>query len=138
MIERRPALVVLRHVVLIAGVGHRNVSDLCRFVASTLSLDQVLTVPMQLGRAPSDRELLRRCSRTAASGVRRTGRAMMFNSLVMALVIAIGKISISDDLRFRHRLFQVPAAKDVLLDDLRDPHAAGRGADLPDLQGRWT
>ncbi len=112
MIERRPALVVLRHVVLIAGVGIVMFPIYIAFVASTLSLDQVLTVPMQLW--PSD-HLIENYSKVIAHGSERGSSApvgrMMFNSLVMALVIAIGKISISMISAFAIVYFRFPLRK---------------------------
>ena len=60
---------------------------------------------------------------------------MMFNSLVMALAIAFGKIAISIAVGVRDRLLPLPAAQLLLLDDLRHADAAGRGAHPPDLQG---
>ena len=96
MIERRPGLTILRHVLLIAGVCIVMFPIYIAFVASTLSLDQVLTVPMQLW--PGN-HLIENYSAVVAHGSERGSSApvgrMMFNSLVMALTIAIGKITIS-------------------------------------------
>mgnify|MGYP003296993877 CR=1 FL=1 len=66
------------------------------FIASTLTLEQIMQVPMQL--TPGD-QLVENYSQVLFSGTTKgvtapVGR-MMFNSLVMALVIAFGKIAIS-------------------------------------------
>jgi sn-glycerol 3-phosphate transport system permease protein len=112
MIERRPGLVILRHIVLLAGVGIVMFPIYVAFVASTLSLDQVLTVPMQLW--PSD-HLIENYSKVIAHGSERGSSApvgrMMYNSLVMALVIAIGKISISMISAFAIVYFRFPLRK---------------------------
>jgi sn-glycerol 3-phosphate transport system permease protein len=112
MIERRPGLVVLRHVVLLAGVAIVMFPIYVAFVASTLSLDQVLMVPMQLW--PSD-HLIENYSRVIAHGSERGSSApvgrMMLNSLIMALSIAIGKISISMISAFAIVYFRFPLRK---------------------------
>ena len=72
MIERRPLLTILRHVVLIVGVGIVMFPIYVAFVASTLSLDEVLTVPMQLWPGhPLRRELRRGARARQRSAVRR-------------------------------------------------------------------
>jgi sn-glycerol 3-phosphate transport system permease protein len=112
MIERRPGLAIVRHAVLLAGVCIVMFPIYIAFVASTLSLDQVLAVPMQLW--PGDR-LLENYSAVLAHGSERRSSApvgrMMFNSLVMALAIAIGKISISIVSAFAIVYFRFPLRK---------------------------
>jgi len=112
MIERRPGLAIVRHVVLVAGVCTVMFPIYVAFVASTLSLDQVLAVPMQLW--PGDR-LIENYSAVLAHGSERGSSApvgrMMFNSLVMALAIAIGKISISIISAFAIVYFRFPLRK---------------------------
>jgi sn-glycerol 3-phosphate transport system permease protein len=112
MIERRPGLVIFRHVVLLAGVCTVMFPIYVAFVASTLSLDQVLAVPMQLW--PGDR-LIENYSAVLAHGSERGSSApvgrMMFNSLVMALAISIGKISISIISAFAIVYFRFPLRK---------------------------
>ena len=129
-----PLLVVLRHAVLIGGVLMVAFPLYVTFVASTLSLDEVIQVPMPL--LPGT-HFLENYSAVLTHGSQRASGAavgpMMWNSLVMALVIAIGKISISHHLGVRDRLFPLPVAQDLLLDDLRHADAAGGGAHLPDL-----
>src|SRR5882672_6232118 len=96
MVENRPGLTVFSHVVLILGVAVIAFPLYITFVASTLTLDQILTVPMPL--VPGDqlwenyrKALLAGAQGGAAAPVAR----MMLNSLVMALAIAFGKIAIS-------------------------------------------
>ena len=54
---------------------------------------------------------------------------MMFNSLIMALAIALGKIAISIIAAYAIVYFRFPLRNDILLDDLRHAHAAGRSKD---------
>ena len=48
MVEHRPLLTVFRHLVLIVGVAIVAFPLYVAFVASTLSLDEVIQVPMPL------------------------------------------------------------------------------------------
>jgi sn-glycerol 3-phosphate transport system permease protein len=109
MIERRPALTALRHLVLIGGVALVMFPVYVAFVASTLSLDEVLHVPMQL--TPGS-HLLENYRAVLAHGSERGSAApvgpMMWNSLVMALAIAIGKIAISIISAFAIVYFRFP------------------------------
>ena len=96
MVERRPWLSVLTHVVLIAGVVMIAFPLYITFVASTLTLEQVLQVPMRL--LPGD-QFWANYTQVLGAGSTRGSAApvapMLWNSLVMALVIAFGKIAIS-------------------------------------------
>jgi sn-glycerol 3-phosphate transport system permease protein len=96
MVENRPWLNVLAHSVLIAGIAIIAFPLYITFVASTLSLDQILTVPMPL--VPGD-QLWENYGKALLAGARGGAAApvarMMLNSLVMALAIAFGKIAIS-------------------------------------------
>jgi sn-glycerol 3-phosphate transport system permease protein len=78
-------------------------------VASTLSLDQVLQVPMQLWPGT---HMFENYSAALAHGSERGSSApvgpMMWNSLVMALVISIGKIAISIISAFAIVYFKFP------------------------------
>jgi len=109
MIERRPALVFVRHLVLIAGVALVMFPIYVAFVASTLSLDEVLHVPMQL--TPGS-HLVENYMAVLSHGSERGSGApvgpMMWNSLVMALAIAIGKIAISIISAFAIVYFRFP------------------------------
>jgi sn-glycerol 3-phosphate transport system permease protein len=109
MIERRPVLTFVRHAALIAGIAVVMFPVYVAFVASTLSFDQVMRVPMQLWPG---RHLLENYAAVIAHGSTRASSApvgaMMFNSLVMALTIAIGKIAISIISAFAIVYFRFP------------------------------
>ncbi len=112
MIERRPWLAVFRHLILIGGVAIVTFPIYMAFVASTLSLDEVLQVPMQL--VPGT-HLVENYRAVLAHGSERGSSApvgpMMWNSLVMALTIAIGKIAISIISAFAIVYFRFPLRK---------------------------
>jgi sn-glycerol 3-phosphate transport system permease protein len=96
MVERRPVGTIVCHLILIAGVAIVALPLYVAFVGSTLSFDQVTSVPMQL--TPGT-HLLENYSdvllRGGTAGSKAPVGRMLWNSLVMALVIAIGKIAIS-------------------------------------------
>jgi sn-glycerol 3-phosphate transport system permease protein len=96
MVENRPFLRFLSHAVLIVGVIVVAFPLYVTFVASTLSLEQILQVPMPL--VPGG-ELWNNYSQVLTAGSTRGAQAavgpMMWNSLVMAVAIALGKIAIS-------------------------------------------
>jgi sn-glycerol 3-phosphate transport system permease protein len=96
MVEHRPLGSIVSHLVLIAGVAIVALPLYVGFVASTLSFDQVTAVPMQM--TPGT-HLLENYGAVLLHGSTAGSKApvgqMMWNSLVMALCIAIGKISIS-------------------------------------------
>ena len=109
MVENRPWLNVVSHAVLIAGILVISFPLYVTFVASTRSLDDILTVPMPL--LPGD-QLWENYSQVLFSGTTKgvtapVGR-MMFNSLVMALSIALGKIAISIIASFAIVFFRFP------------------------------
>ncbi len=99
MVETRPWLTVMTHAVLLLGVLVVAYPIYVTFVASTHTLQDVVQSPM-----PSlpGRELLDNYWQAVSAGLGEgagtaavgAGR-MMFNSLVMALGIALGKIAIS-------------------------------------------
>lgn len=109
MVERRPLLTLLTHVGLVLGIIVIAFPLYVTFVASTLTLDQVLQVPMQL--VPGD-QFWANYAQVLRSGSTRGSAApvgqMMFNSLVMALVIAFGKIAISIISSFAIVYFRFP------------------------------
>ena len=92
MIERRPWLTFFSHAVLIAGILVVAFPLYVTFVASTRSLEDILSVPTPL--VPGDR-LWDNYSQVLAAGTTKGVAApvgpMMANSLVMALAIALGK-----------------------------------------------
>ena len=109
MVERRPWLSVLTHVVLVCGVLGVAFPLYITFVASTLTLEQVLQVPMRL--LPGD-QFWANYSQVLGAGSTRGSAApvapMLWNSLVMALVIAFGKIAISIISAFAIVYFRFP------------------------------
>ena len=109
MVENRPWLAVMSHAVLIAGIAVIAFPLYVTFVASTLTLDQILQVPMPL--LPGDR-LWENYSKALTAGASGAAAApvgrMMLNSLVMALAIALGKIAISLIASFAVVYFRFP------------------------------
>jgi sn-glycerol 3-phosphate transport system permease protein len=109
MVENRPWLTVVSHAVLIAGIAVIAFPLYVTFVASTLTLDQILQVPMPL--VPGDR-LWENYSRALTAGASGAAAApvgrMMLNSLVMAAAIALGKIAISLIASFAIVYFRFP------------------------------
>jgi sn-glycerol 3-phosphate transport system permease protein len=96
MVEHRPIGSIVSHLVLIAGVAIVALPLYVGFVASTLSFDQVTAVPMQM--TPGTHLLDNYGAvllRGSTAGSKAPVGQMMWNSLVMALAIAIGKIAIS-------------------------------------------
>ena len=109
MVENRPWLTVMSHAVLIAGIAVIAFPLYVTFVASTLTLDQILQVPMPL--FPGDR-LWENYSKALTAGASGAAAApvgrMMLNSLVMAVAIALGKIAISLIASFAIVYFRFP------------------------------
>jgi sn-glycerol 3-phosphate transport system permease protein len=109
MVESRPGLTVFSHAVLIAGILVVAFPLYVTFVASTRSLEDILSVPMPL--LPGDR-LWENYSQVLAAGTTKGIAApvgsMMFNSLVMALAISLGKIAISIVASFAIVFFRFP------------------------------
>jgi len=97
MIEHRPLLTFFSHLILAIGVAVVALPVYITFVASSLAADEVLQSPMTL--LPGS-HLIENYSKVLSQGASTNvttapvGR-MMFNSLVSALVISIGKIAIS-------------------------------------------
>jgi sn-glycerol 3-phosphate transport system permease protein len=112
MVEQRPLGSIVSHLVLIAGVAVVALPLYVGFVASTLSFDQVTAVPMQL--TPGT-HLLENYGNVLLHGSTAGSKApvgqMMWNSLVMALAIAIGKIAISMLSAFAIVYFRFPLRK---------------------------
>ena len=97
MVERRPVLTVLTHFVLIIGVLIVAFPVYVTLVASTHTAQAIVQAPMPL--IPGDQMLQNYAavlvgSDAGAGSAAPVGR-MMFVSLVSALTIALGKISIS-------------------------------------------
>lgn len=111
MVERRPILDVVTHVVLILGIVVVAFPVYLTFVASTLTAEQVLDSPMTLipgsHLIENFRTVLFQGVGEAASPV----ATMMKNSLIMALGIALGKIAISIISAFAIVYFRFPLRK---------------------------
>jgi sn-glycerol 3-phosphate transport system permease protein len=109
MVENRPGLTVLAHAVLIAGIAVIAFPLYVTFVASTLTLDEIVSVPMPLLPGSHFWENYRQA---LTAGVTNAAGApvarMMLNSLVMALAIALGKIAISIIASFAIVYFRFP------------------------------
>ena len=109
MVENRPGLTILAHAVLIAGIAVIAFPLYVTFVASTLTLDEIVSVPMPL--VPGT-HLWDNYAQALTAGVSNAAGApvgrMMLNSLVMALAIALGKIAISIIASFAIVYFHFP------------------------------
>ena len=96
MVENRPVLRFVHHLTLLAGVIAVAFPLYVTFIASTHSLESILAVPMPL--LPGD-QFWANYAQVLTAGSTRGAQApvgaMMWNSLVMALAIALGKIAIS-------------------------------------------
>jgi sn-glycerol 3-phosphate transport system permease protein len=97
MIENRPILTFVSHLILIIGVALVALPVYVTFVASSLAVDEVLQSPMPM--LPGS-HLIENYTKVLSQGASTNVTTapvghMMFNSLVSALVIAIGKITIS-------------------------------------------
>jgi sn-glycerol 3-phosphate transport system permease protein len=96
MVEHRPVRDVFAHAVLIIGIVIVAFPLWVTFVASTLTFDQIVTVPMPLW--PGD-QFMNNYTQVLAHGSEKGSSApvstMLVNSLIMALSISIGKIVIS-------------------------------------------
>ncbi len=109
MVERRPLLTLLTHLGLILGIVIVAFPLYVTFIASTLTVEQVLEVPMRM--LPGDQFWIN-YSQVLTGGSTRGSTApvapMMVNSLIMALIIAFGKIAISIISSFAIVYFRFP------------------------------
>jgi sn-glycerol 3-phosphate transport system permease protein len=109
MVENRPALTFVAHAVVLLGVFAIAFPVWVTFVASTLTLEEIMSVPMPL--LPGDR-LVENYSQVLFAGTGTGSKApvaqMLLNSTVMALCIAIGKIAISIIASFAIVYFRFP------------------------------
>jgi sn-glycerol 3-phosphate transport system permease protein len=96
MIEHRPIVTFVSHLVLIFGVAIIAFPIWITFVASTHEAARMVQIPLPL--LPGD-QFYNNLKLTLFKGLEGAGAPpvgfMMLNSLVMALMIAVGKISIS-------------------------------------------
>jgi sn-glycerol 3-phosphate transport system permease protein len=109
MVERRPWLDVFSHAVLIVGVIAIAFPVYVTFVASTLTLEQIMAAPMPL--VPGD-QFVENYWQVLFAGTERGSKApvatMLVNSTVMALAITFGKIAISIISSFAIVYFRFP------------------------------
>jgi sn-glycerol 3-phosphate transport system permease protein len=109
MVENRPWLDFLAHAILITGVVLVAFPLYVTFVASTLSYDQIVTVPMPL--VPGD-QMFENYSQVLKAGSQKGSAApvskMLVNSFIMAISIALGKIAISIISAFAIVYFRFP------------------------------
>jgi sn-glycerol 3-phosphate transport system permease protein len=110
MIERRPVLTVISHLVLILGVLIVAFPVYITFVASTQTADAIVQAPMSMLPGSHLIENYKTAlfgNSTGAGSTAPVGR-MMWVSLVSALTIAIAKIAISLLSAFAIVFFRIP------------------------------
>jgi sn-glycerol 3-phosphate transport system permease protein len=112
MVENRPWLDFLAHAILILGVVIVAFPLYITFVASTLTYDEIVHVPMPL--VPGD-QLIQNYTQALAHGSEKGSSApvstMLLNSIVMAVGVAVGKIAISIISAFAIVYFRFPLRK---------------------------
>jgi sn-glycerol 3-phosphate transport system permease protein len=95
MVENRPFLTFLSHAILVLGVAIVAFPVYITFIASTHTVQEILAAPMPLTPGSHLVEnYVAALAHGAGESTAGVGR-MMVNSLISALVIAIGKITIS-------------------------------------------
>ena len=96
MVENRPWLTVMQHLLLALGIAIVALPVWITFVASTHPIENILRAPMPI--LPGDR-IIENYAMVLSGGVGGAGgqpvSTMLLNSFVMALGIAVGKIVIS-------------------------------------------
>lgn len=92
MVEKRGAGLWLTHLGLIIGVAFIFFPIWLAFVASTVTNAEIIRPPMPLW--PGD-QFVENYTRALTAGINAPVALMMWNSLVMAMGIALGKIAIS-------------------------------------------
>lgn len=109
MVENRPWMTAFYYLVLTLGVLTVAFPLYVTFIASTLTMEQVLQAPMPL--LPGDK-FIENYTQVLTAGSTRGSAApvgqMMLNSLIMAIVIAVGKIAISIISAFAIVYFRFP------------------------------
>jgi sn-glycerol 3-phosphate transport system permease protein len=109
MVENRPWLDFLAHAVLVLGVILVAFPLYVTFIASTQTYEQIVDVPMPL--YPGDK-MIENYTQVLVAGSEKGSSApvgtMLKNSLIMALVIAVGKIAISIISAFAIVFFKFP------------------------------
>ena len=112
MVERRPGLTILSHVVLLLGIALVVFPIYLAFVASTHTRDEILKVPMPI--TPGTHMLENYTAAllgTETQGAKVVVGRMMWVSFVTAMVIAVGKIAISLLSAFAIVYFRFPFKK---------------------------
>ena len=92
MVEKRGIGTIISHMVLIAGIAVMCFPIYLAFVAASVSHREIIRPPMPLVPGP---HLVDNFVTAITEGTNVGAATMMFNSLVMAMGIAIGKIAIS-------------------------------------------
>jgi sn-glycerol 3-phosphate transport system permease protein len=109
MVENRPWADFAAHVILILGVLVVAFPLYVTFIASTLTYDQVVTVPMKL--TPGD-QMIENYAQVLKAGSEKGSHAavlpMLVNSFIMAIGVAVGKIVISIISAFAIVYFRFP------------------------------
>ena len=109
MVENRPWADFFAHAILITGVILVAFPLYVTFVASTLTYEEIVNVPMPL--VPGD-QMMNNYMQVLTSGSAKGSAApvstMLFNSFVMAMGVAIGKIAISIISAFAIVYFRFP------------------------------
>lgn len=108
MVEKRGVGLWLTHLGLIIGVLFIFFPIWLAFVASTVTQPEIVRPPMPL--LPGD-QFLENYGRALTSGINAPVALMLFNSLVMAMGIALGKIAISLLSAFAIVYFRFPLRK---------------------------
>ncbi|MGC3985983.1 MAG: sn-glycerol-3-phosphate ABC transporter permease UgpE [Pseudorhodoferax sp.] len=113
MVERRPLLTLLSHLVLVLGILIVAFPIYLAFVASTHTRDEIVQVPMPI--TPGSHMVENYTAALTGSGSTQGSAApvgrMMWVSLVTALVISLGKIAISLLSAFAIVYFRFPFKK---------------------------
>ncbi len=134
MIEKRPISNLIGHLMLIIGIIIVVFPIYYTFVASSMSSVEIIRPPMPL--VPGTR-LAENYSEALSGGVERVVgvslERLLFNTFVVAIAIAVGKIVISFLSAFAIVFFRFPPAHGLLLDDLHHADAPGGGADPADV-----
>ena len=113
MVDRRPALTVLSHLVMVLGVLIVAFPLFLAFIASTHRPEEIVQLPMPLTPGNYFWETYKAAlfGRATGAGSNAPVARMMWVSLVSALVIAVGKIAISLLSAFAIVYFRFPFKK---------------------------
>ncbi len=136
MVENRPLAKLLSHGVLLLGVLMVAFPIWITFVAASHDAVRVTQVPLPL--LPGDQffvNLKSAFSEGVGNAREQSVGLMLMNSLIMAMMIAVGENRHFPALRLRHRLFPLPLPHGFLLDDFHHADAAGGSAYPTDLRG---